>query len=189
MPDYPFTTATGVATLLCIPIAYFTFKSASHPLATSLLIGWIFIENLLFFVDSIIWSGGNPDEWWDGKIYCDINSRVKSVWMIGVPGAAIGMCRFLADATKSQAGDEQGYLKKRRRNLIDFTLGILLPLLNAGLKFIVNPQRYSIIGVQGCIGLTQPVWLAFPLYYLWTPILSFVAAVYAGTIIIIYVPY
>lgn len=78
MPDYYFTTATCIATLLCIPVTYFTFKSAGHPWAIVILIGWIFIGNLLMFLDSIIWSGGSPDDWWEGRIYCDINTRIRS---------------------------------------------------------------------------------------------------------------
>ena len=179
MPDYLFSTATCIATLLCIPITYVTFKSAGHPWATAILIGWIFIGNLLMFLDSIIWMDGSPDDWWEGQIYCDINSRIKSAFPIGVPGAAVGMCRFLADATNPNFGPEQMESNRWKRNMFDFTFGIILPLVNAGLKFIVNPRRYGIFGVYGCTGLTDLVWPAIPLYWIWTPILSLTAALYA----------
>lgn len=160
-------------------MTYFTFRSAGHPWATVILIGWIFIENLLLCLDSIIWRGDSPEEWWEGQIYCDINSRIKSAFVIGVPGAAVGLCRFLADVTNPKIEPDQLQSTRWRRNVFDLTFGVILPLVNAGLKLLVMPARYAISGVHGCVGLTYPTWLSIPLYWGWTPILSLVAAVYA----------
>jgi pheromone a factor receptor len=181
MPAYLFTSATFIATFLCIPMTYFTFRSTGYPWATVLLIGWIFIENLLLCLDSIIWSGDSPEEWWEGQIYCDINSRIKSAFVIGVPGAGVGLCRFLADVTNPKIGSRQFQSTRWRRNVFDLTFGIILPLVNAGVKLLVNPARYHIWGIYGCVGLTDFTWLSIPLYWIWTPTLSFIAAVYACT--------
>jgi pheromone a factor receptor len=180
MPDYPFSVFTCLGFLLCIPPAYFNWKIASRPWATLIFIGWIFTLNLIEFMDSIIWSSNDTSEWWDGKIYCDINSRIKSVFPIGVPGAAIGICRFLADATNPNPSQNDLQYTVFRRNMIDLFLGIILPLINVGLKYIVNPSRYWIVGVNGCTGITAITWPSIPLYYLWSPILSLIAAFYAG---------
>lgn len=132
-------------------------------------------------MDSIIWSSEDIDTWWDGKVYCDIGSRVKSAFPIGVPGAAIGICRFLADATNPNPSQNDLQYTVFKRNMIDLFLGLILPLINMGLKYIVNPSRYWIVGVNGCTGITALTPASIPLYYLWSPVLSLIASIYAGT--------
>ena len=139
MPDYLFTISSGIGSLLCILTAYVNYKSTEGPLATMILATWIFNYNFLSFVDSIIWAGGIPQEWWDGKIYCDINSRIKSAAPIGIPGAAIGLCRFLADTTTQHISQQEG--NRFKSNLIDLFFGLIIPIINAALKFIISPSR------------------------------------------------
>src|SRR5579859_699881 len=77
MTDIPFTVFSCIGFFLCLPPAYFNWKIPGRPWATLIFIGWICVFNGLSFIDSIIWSGPDPAEWWDGKIYCDIFSRVN----------------------------------------------------------------------------------------------------------------
>src|SRR5271154_3137966 len=175
MADIPFTIFCGLGFILCIPPAYFNWKIPSRPWATLIFIGWIFIINFLAFLDSIIWSSTNPDDWWDGKVYCDIDSRIKSEFQIGLPAAGIGICRFLADATNPDPAHTDLKHGRVRRNIIDFSLGIGLPLINMALKMIVNPNRYGLVGVAGCSGVTDDSWPSILLYYIWCPILSSIA--------------
>jgi pheromone a factor receptor len=179
MTDIPFTVFSGLGFLLCIPPAYFNWKIPNRPWATLIFIGWIFVQNLLSFIDSIIWSNPNPETWWIGYGYCDIDSRIKSEFQIGLPAAGIGICRFLADATNPDPAHTDLRATRMRRNLIDFCLGIGLPLINVGLKMIINPTRYNIVGVSGCSGVTDISWPSLPLYHLWCPVLSLVCAAYA----------
>ena len=178
MPDYIFTIFSGIGSLLCILTGYVNYKSKEGPLATLILTFWIFAINFLSFLDSIIWTN-DPQQWWDGKIYCDINSRIKSTAPIGVPGAAIGVFRFLADTT-IQHTSQQGGRNRFKSNVIDLLLGLLLPGINAGLKYFVAPNRYIIDGVNGCNGSTDYSWPGIFLYRLWPPVFSVVTTVYAG---------
>jgi pheromone a factor receptor len=136
--------------------------------------------NGLSFADSIIWRDTNPYTWWDGKVYCDIVSRIKSEFNIGLPAAGVGVCRFLADATNPDPSYTDLKHTRFRRNMIDLFLGIGLPLINMGLKMIVNPTRYWIQGVEGCDGVTDLSWPSILLYHIWCPVLSSIAAIYSG---------
>src|SRR5438874_2584550 len=80
MADYPFTIFSFIGVLLCIPPAYFNWKIPSRPWATLILIGWILVLDLLFFIDSILWSSEDTSTWWEGRFYCDINSRIKDAF-------------------------------------------------------------------------------------------------------------
>jgi pheromone a factor receptor len=180
MTDIPYSIFTCLGFFLCLAPAYFNWKIPGRPWATLIFIGWICVFNGLSFVDSVIWSGPDPEQWWDGKIYCDITSRIKSVFQIGLPAAGIGICRFLADATNPNPATTDLVHTKFRRNMIDLFLGIGLPLINMALKIIVNPSRYWIQGVGGCTGVTDLSWPSILLYHMWCPFLSIVAAIYAS---------
>jgi pheromone a factor receptor len=182
MPDVPFTVFSGIGFLLCIPPAYFNWKIPCRPWATLILIGWIFMINLLYFVDSIVWASPDLSTWWDGKVYCDINARIKDMFAIGVPGAAIGICRFLADATNPDPSQKDLRHTRNRRNMIDLFLGVILPILMIGLKFIAEPSRYHVAGVNGCTGTIARAWPGLLCYILWPTVLCLIAAGYACTL-------
>jgi pheromone a factor receptor len=179
MPDYAFSVFSCIGFLLCIGPAYFNWKIPGRPWATLIVIGWIFALNLVAFIDSLIWSSEDSSHWWDGKIYCDISSRIKSEFPVGVPGATIGICRFLAEATNPNPSQTDLKHNTFKRNMIDLGLGVILPLIQVPLKYIVQPSRYYIIGVNGCSPRIDTSWPAIPIDFLWSPILSLIAAGYA----------
>src|SRR6266496_5456101 len=150
MPDYPFTIFSGIAFLLCIPPAYFNWKIPNRPWASLLFISWMMMINLVYFMDSIIWCSDDMSTWWDGKIYCDIDFRIKDMFDIGVPGAAIGICRFLADATNPNPSRSDPRNDQFIRNMIDLFLSIILPLMVKAVTFLFETSRYHIVGVEGC---------------------------------------
>jgi len=181
MADVPYTVFSFIAFFLCIPPAYFNYKIPFRPWATLILIGWIALINLLFAIDSIIWASDDVQTWWPGYGYCDINARLKDMFAIGVPGAAVGICRFLADATNPDPAQKDLHCHRTRRNMIDLFLGIGFPIIVIALKFIGEYSRYHIEGVNGCTGTIQLSWPSLILYPIWCPILCLVAAGYACT--------
>jgi pheromone a factor receptor len=177
MLDHIFTVLAGVGFLLNLFTAYVVYKSPNSPSAAFILVGWIFSWNVLHFTDSIIWSGGNAEDWWDGKIYCDIDSRIKDAICLGVPGAAIGAFRFLSITV-----EEHVSLKAESgRNYTDVMVGLIFPIVITVLRLIVMPARYSIFPVLGCTGIIDDSWPSILIWYIWPPILSAVATIYAGT--------
>jgi pheromone a factor receptor len=180
MPDYAFSVFSFIGLLLCAAPAYFNWKIPGRPWATLILIGWIFAGNFFSFIDSVIWSNNDPNTWWDGVVWCDIGARIKASYDIGVPAAAIGICRFLADATNPDPSQKDMKHSRTKRNIIDFFLGVGLPFANIGLRYIVQPYRYYILGVMGCTSGIDYTWPSIPLFLIWSPMLTFVAAIYAG---------
>ena len=179
MADVEFTVFSLLGFLLCILPAYFNWKTPYRPWATLILVGWIMLLNLLFFIDSLIWRNPDPSTWWDGKGYCDIVARLKDMFTIGISGAAVGICRFLADASNPDPSHKDLLHDRRKRNLIDVFLGIILPMIIDGLKFIVEYSRYHVAGVNGCTGTIDYSWPTLVLWYIWCPLLCLVSAGYA----------
>jgi pheromone a factor receptor len=181
MADVPFTVFTFLGFLLAIECLYFISKTPGRPWATYILMTWILLVNFLSFTDSIIWRGSDPSEFWDGKIYCDIGSRIKTEFPIGVCGAGISIARFLAEATDPDPKYRDMRYNRVKRNIIDVVLGVALPLINAVLRILVEPARYYVMGVNGCTSITRTAWPAYPLYFIWVPLMTLVAAIYACT--------
>lgn len=179
MAYYIFTIFSGIGFLLSILTAYVIYKSPNSPWAAMILVGWILSWNFLFFVDSIIWSDSNPADWWDGNIYCDINSRIKDAIMPGIPGATIGVLRFLAN-TMEQHVSQRAY-NIFENNLVDFSLGVVFPIVITAVRLVAMPCRYQIWGVFGCTGIIDDSWPSILVWYLWPPVLSLVSALYAGS--------
>jgi len=181
MADVPFTIFSFIGFLLAIECLFCISKNPGRPWATYILITWILVVNFVSFTDSLIWRAEDTTDWWDGKGYCDVVSRIKTEFPIGVCGAAIGISRFLAEATDPNPKQTDMRYNRTKRNIIDIILGVVLPVINAALRYLVEPSRYYIMGVNGCSSITRTTWPAIPIYFLWVPIMTLIAAVYAST--------
>src|SRR5271169_2204344 len=180
MPDYPFTICSILGAIITIPSAYVNWKIPSRPWALQIFTLWIICINLIYFTNSLIWpNADNPDSWWDGEVYCDVIGRITDMFTIGVPGAAIGVCRFLADATDPDPGRADIKTSYYRRNAIDLFLGVVFPLLLLPLKFLASPHRYFIFDVTGCFIGVSETWVGLMTYHIWIPFLSLIAGIYA----------
>jgi pheromone a factor receptor len=182
MSDYAFAVFSLIGALLCFPAAYFNWKLADRPWSIYFFVAYVFLINILSFIDSIIWSAENIADWWEGYGYCDINIRIREAFTLGLPGAAIGICRFLAEACTPHPKPVKTIRRyeKLRRNIIDLVLGVIIPVTKLALNFIVESRRYSIVGVTGCAPVISTTWASILLFYIWTPAFSLVAAVFAG---------
>ena len=69
MPDVAFSFFSALGIVLAIVPAISHWRNRN--VATLCLIFWVTLANLIYFLDSVIWSGDIADAW-DGKIYCDI---------------------------------------------------------------------------------------------------------------------
>ena len=144
MPDYIFTISSGIGFVLSILTAYVIYKSPNSPWAAMILTAWVFSWNFLYFIDSIIWSGSNPEDWWDGNIYCDVTTRIKDAISPGIPGATIGVFRFLTNTVEQHVSQRTNSTFKN--NIVDFVLGFIFPIIIAGVRLIVMPSRYQYLG-------------------------------------------
>src|SRR5262245_34673796 len=124
MADSAFTVFSIIGAILCFPAVYFNWKLADRPWSIYIFVAWVFLINALSFVDSIIWADEDSSTWWYGYGYCDINIRVREAFTLGLPGAAIGICRFLAEACAPHPKPVRTTRRyeKVRRNIIDLFL-------------------------------------------------------------------
>src|SRR5579862_1626691 len=177
MRDYAYTIFSLFGVIICSISVYFIWRVPGRPWSTLFLISWLFTYNIFASVDSIVWAGDNLVDSPDGVGYCDVSSRVKTIFPIGVLGSTISVCLFLLGRF-DQNGSQTTHF---RRNILDVSFGLAVPVLFVVLKFLVEPSRYIIFGVIVCQGTFDTSWPAIPLYFIWPLIFTLIAFAMIGS--------
>nr|AAQ96347.1 pheromone receptor Rcb3 B5 [Coprinopsis cinerea] len=141
---------------------------------TCLFMIWTAIGCLNLFINSLIWHG-NAIDW--APIWCDISTRLIVGISVAIPAASLCINRRLYKIASCQTVSlSRGH--KRRAVMIDLAIGLGIPLLQMPLQFIVQGHRYDIFQDVGCYPTTVNTPPAYPLVFLWPPIICLVSAVY-----------
>ncbi|KAJ6458070.1 putative pheromone receptor [Mycena vitilis] len=153
---------TGTPNWLFSLFAFVGFLCSAIPLpwhleawntGTCLYMIWTALACLVFFIDSVVWSGNTID--WSPT--CDaLPQRLQS-----------------RDPRVRKSKSE-----KRKAIVIDLAIGLGLPLLQIPLQYIVQGHRYNIFEDIGCLGETFETPVAVVLFHLPPILVGCVSAVY-----------
>ncbi|KAJ6600325.1 pheromone B alpha 1 receptor [Mycena vulgaris] len=141
---------------------------------TCLYMIWTALACLVFFIDSIIWSG-NIIDW--SPAWCDISTHFLNGYNLAIPACSLCINRRLyqiasvRSVTKTRA-------EKRRAIMIDLAIGLGLPLLQIPLQYIVQGHRYNIFQDVGCLGETFETPVAIVLFHMPPILVGCISAVY-----------
>ncbi|KAF7344883.1 Pheromone B alpha 1 receptor [Mycena venus] len=141
---------------------------------TCLYMIWTALACLVFFVDSIVWSG-NAINW--SPTWCDISTHFLIGYNLAIPACSLCINRRLyqiasvRSVTKTRA-------EKRRAIMIDLAIGLGLPILQIPLQYIVQGHRYNIFEDIGCMYETFETPVSIVLYHLPPILVGCVSAVY-----------
>ncbi|KZV67690.1 STE3-domain-containing protein [Peniophora sp. CONT] len=175
-PLYPIAcvfAATGLFLVLLTSLV-----SSRWNLGVSFLCFWLFLENLTFAVDSVIWADNADIKY---SVYCDIASRLQTICYIVKPAATLIMTRRLYMIASFRNMDMRATLK-RTDLAVEWFLGLGLPLLIAGpIYYIIQTRRFTILEGFGPSGSTSSTVLSILLFYQWSISLPLIS-------IVLYVP-
>ncbi|KAJ7909596.1 pheromone receptor [Mycena leptocephala] len=174
---------TGAPNWVFSAFAFLGFLCSSIPLpwhleawniGTCLYMIWTALACLVFFIDSIIWSG-NMIDW--SPTWCDISTHFLNGFNVAIPATSLCINRRLYQiasvrtVTKTRA-------EKRKAILIDLAIGLGIPILQIPLQYIVQGHRYNIFEDIGCLGETYETPVAVVLFHLPPILIGCVSAVY-----------
>ncbi|KAF2128356.1 STE3-domain-containing protein [Dothidotthia symphoricarpi CBS 119687] len=168
--------------ILCIPPLIWHFSQRN--IAAGSLILWIIMTNFFDSVNPLIWPRDNITEWWDGKIWCDINVRIQIGGTVGMAASVTMIVRKLArvmdtrNITMSTSRNN-----KKKEMILDMLVCWGYPLVLIIVYYAVQPMRYLIYGIVGCWSAYHTSWPSVVLSYMWGPITMCVAAYYAGLLL------
>ncbi|KAJ7189820.1 putative pheromone receptor [Mycena pura] len=141
---------------------------------TCMFMIWTALGNLIFFINSIVWSG-NVIDW--SPTYCDISTHLLVGLNVAIPAASLCINRRLYHIAAVRAVSKTR-AERRRAICIDLAITVGLPVLQIPIQYIVQGHRYDIVEDLGCFPETYETWVAVLLYHLPPTIIGSISAVY-----------
>lgn len=166
-----FTVFSGIGVVLSIIPLWW-----HRNIATCMYMIWTALACLVYFVDSIVWSG-NTVNW--APVWCDISIRIQIATAVAWPACILCLIRrlyIIATASTASISLAGG----RRETIIDLLITIGIPVLEMGLEYIVAGHRFKIIEDFGCSVGTVITPLAFVLVFSWPLAIGVVSALYGA---------
>lgn len=171
-----------IACLLCLSIL--TIHLKTHNLAASVLISCIILENVFNIINPILWPTDNENTWYLGYGLCDIEVKLSLACSISYIGAVICIYRQLASILNTdRIVISVSSAQRRRRTVLEITLCFGFPIYIMIAHYIVQPTRYFIYALSGCVPSIDNSWPSIPLLLIWPVVLWLVAAAYCVLII------
>jgi pheromone a factor receptor len=166
--------------ILCIPPLVWHFRQGN--IASGSLFLWVIMINFFNSINPLIWPRDNVDEWWNGNVWCDINIRIQIGAMVGTTASTAMIVRKLAkvmDTRNITVTSNQD--SKMKEKILEIVWCWVYPLALILVYYVVQPIRYFVFGIAGCISAYHTSWPSVVLGSMWAPITILVAAGYAGT--------
>ena len=163
-PSRPYTTAiflsafSLLAALLITPpmIWHFTNRNIG---ATSLIL-WLLLLNLQSFLNALLWSHDDLSTWFNGNILCDIEVKIMIASLVGLPSSVASVLRALAQVMNTEkASLGLSKSQKRRGYAVDLAWCWGFPLLQMFFHYLVQIERYYVMGIAGCVPAADDSWV------------------------------
>lgn len=169
----------SIVLLLDIPPFFWHLKHRN--LAATTLVFWIFLCLFCDGINSLIWPRGDTAQWWKGYILCDIEVKLVGAWQAGIPGAVLCIMRNLSKVLDTENTVLIPSKTMRRKQLaFDLFFCIGIPIYMISIHYVVQPSRYYIYQLAGCLPPWDNSWPTIVLMAIITPLLSLGAVYYGG---------
>lgn len=159
-------------------------------IAAGSLILWMIVINFFNFINPLIWPRDNMEDWWDGEGLCDIQARIQVGAVVALPACAVIIARRLANVMDT---NNITMIPSKRSILIERLLEIGCCWVYPGILmityYIVQPFRYFVFGISGCVAAYASSWPSLVVVWIWGCITILIAAFYAGKSILSTAPF
>jgi pheromone a factor receptor len=157
------------AWILSLPPMIWHYRQGN--VAAGSLITWITLYNFFNSINALIWPRDNILEWWDGAVWCDINVRIQAGSAVGLAASTACVVRKLARIMDTSNITVSCSKKSKVTGLIWEVVWCWgFPLLLIIVYYVVQPVRYMIYGIVGCMFAYDTSWPSIVLSYMWGPI-------------------
>ena len=172
-----------ISIVLCLPplVTYVKLRNV----AAAVLVFWITLINLFNFINPLIWPSDDLETRWNGAGLCDVEVKLNLASSAAIPGALICVFRQLAiilDTDHTTLAPSRG--QRRRRIVFEGFFCIVCPLYMIVAHLIVQPYRYYIFAISGCVASFDNSWPGIILIFIPPLLLCVVAAGYCTLVIV-----
>jgi hypothetical protein len=145
------------------------------------MVFWVMLMNFLSILNVIIWPYIDMRHMYDGQGLCDVEIKLLGARTAGLNAAILCLLRALAavlNTEKNLLGPSKA--QKRWNRVVELAWCVGLPLLTMILQYIVQLNRFALLGVSGCQPMSLMSWTSFILLFLPQIIANVIALYYAG---------
>lgn len=169
-----------IALFMCITPIFWHWGQRNTP--ALFLIGWTVIGDLCVFMNSIPFGSADITTYWDGRVFCDITSRLHLMASIGCLGSITSISRSLARIMSGKTTIAPTDSEKRIELCAKLFYSVFLPVLELAIYYIFQARRYFILQYTGCSPGPDYSYVNLLGYMIWCPILMIIASYYSGTV-------
>ncbi|KZV71184.1 STE3-domain-containing protein [Peniophora sp. CONT] len=148
-PTYPlYPIACILASAMLLLVLTTSFVRQSWNLGVTFLCFWLFFELVTTTVNTIVWSDNANIKLY---VYCDIVSHLQEITFVVKPMATLIITRRLYLIASLQSVELPHKAARRWDLALEWTLGLIIPILVAGPIYYVNQgARFQVIEAFGC---------------------------------------
>ncbi|KZV71051.1 hypothetical protein PENSPDRAFT_752047 [Peniophora sp. CONT] len=164
-PTYPLLPiATLLSAVMLVLVLLTSFIRQRWNLGVTFLCFWLIVESVTGGANYIIWSDNADVKLW---VYCDIGmpiltpcigvtdqflvSRAQIIGFVVKPMATLIITRRLYLVASLKSVELPNETTRRRNLLIEWTLGLVIPILVAGpIYYTIQVSRFQVVEVFGC---------------------------------------
>ncbi|VDC00337.1 unnamed protein product [Peniophora sp. CBMAI 1063] len=166
-PTYPLRPiACILSSAMMLLVLLTSFMRQSWNLGVAFLCFWLFFNNLTLGINGIIWADNSEVK---HLIYCDIVTHIQVITAVVKPMSTLIITRRIYLITSLQSVYLPDERMTRRNRAIEWTLGLLVPLIVAGpLYYIVQIARFEVLEGFGCANVPDSTGLGILLVFSWS---------------------
>jgi pheromone a factor receptor len=167
--------------LLCIQPLVWQIKH--YNVASGCLISWTILLLFVNFLNASLWPSVDSVKSYMGLGLCDVEIKLIIAAWVGVTGSAAAMLRHLAKILDISSTTSLTSLSKKEKiidRIIVYGMCVGLPFLLAATHILVQPSRYMLVSIAGCIPTVARSWPGTLFLYLLLLINGVSGTVYAG---------
>ncbi|KAF2768408.1 STE3-domain-containing protein [Teratosphaeria nubilosa] len=152
--------ATVSALVLVLMITPLTWHCRNRNFGATALCLWAMVVMLLqCFVNAVIWPNDDIASWYDGAGLCDVEVKLQAAFATALPSSLACVLRGLSNAMDTKRVSlGKTTAQKRKDFAFDFSLCILFPALQMVFHYIVQGERYYLLGIAGCEASFDDSW-------------------------------
>lgn len=185
-PAFPLSPAAIAVPVLAfvtmiINIAPFIWHIKNRNIPAASLMFWILLQLFFDFINALIWPKDDTANWFQGFVLCDIEVKLLLGATVGLPGALASIMRNLAMALNTDKPILMNSVTQNRRKLfVECFLSFGFPAYIMVIHYVVQPSRYYIYAIAGCVISFDDSWPTVILVWIWPSILSILGVYYSG---------
>ncbi|KAK5064622.1 hypothetical protein LTR84_000456 [Exophiala bonariae] len=142
------------------------------------------ILNVQNFINAVIWPSDNLDNYWDGRILCDVEAKLSIGLSMSVTGAIVSILRQttiilnIDNVTLSPTSRQRMF-----KIAFEGTVCVLVPTIMMAVHYVVQSERYWILPVTGCTAAFDNNWVTAILMFTPPMLLCIPGSVYCIIVI------